>query len=92
MLSESSLDGIDFSDLNAAVDCEGENALHSALWGDYFAEAHELISLGIELNVHGDMGDTPLHVATRKGLLKTVQLLVEKGADLFAISEWGNTP
>ncbi len=39
------------------------------------------------MNKAGDLGYTPLHVACMKGNLKMVKLLVEAGADLFALDE-----
>jgi ankyrin repeat protein len=50
-----------------------------------------LIDSGINLNKAGDLGYTPLHVACMQGDLEIVRLLIENGANLFAISE-GDTP
>jgi ankyrin repeat protein len=81
---------VDFSDVNACA-CDGDNALHCVVrWGDIPA-AKTLIAHGIDLNKAGDLGYTPLHVACMKGKVEMVQLLVEKGADLFAQSD-GDLP
>jgi ankyrin repeat protein len=50
-----------------------------------------LVAAGIDINKAGDLGYTPLHVACMKGNIEMVKFLVEKGADLFALSE-GNPP
>jgi ankyrin repeat protein len=42
---------------------------------------------GIEINKAGDLGYTPLHVACMKGNVDMAKFLVERGADLFALSE-----
>jgi len=80
----------DFSDVNACS-TDGDNALHSVVrWKDKSA-AKVLIDAGINVNKAGDLGYTPLHVACIQGDVEMVRLLIENGADLFAISE-GDTP
>jgi ankyrin repeat protein len=77
---------VDFSDINACS-LDGDNALHCVVgWGDIDA-AKALINAGIDINKAGDLGYTPLHVACMKGNLEMVKLLVESGAELFAVSE-----
>jgi hypothetical protein len=49
--------------------------------------AAALIAAGIEINKAGDLGYTPLHIACMKGNLEMVKLLIERGADVFALSE-----
>jgi ankyrin repeat protein len=76
----------DFTDLNA-TSSDGDNALHCVVrWGDVGA-ARTLLDAGIEVNQAGDLGYTPLHVACMQGNPEMVLLLIEKGADLFALSE-----
>jgi ankyrin repeat protein len=77
---------VDFSDINA-TSREGENALHAAVSMDAYEIAEELIRLGIHLDARGDLGNTPLHEAASAGKMPFVRLLVEKGADLFALNE-----
>ena len=76
----------DFSDINWC-NCEGENALHIAVIRGEYDICKELIKLGIELNVRGDLGHTPLHEAASSQNLKFVKLLVEAGADVHALNE-----
>jgi ankyrin repeat protein len=80
----------DFSDVNATSK-DGDNALHCVVrWGD-LAAARALIDAGIDVNKAGDLGYTPLHVACMEGNAEMVKLLIESGADLFALSE-GDAP
>jgi ankyrin repeat protein len=51
------------------------------------AAAKILIKAGIDINKAGDLGYTPLHVACIKGNLEMVKILINAGADLFALSE-----
>src|SRR5215831_16664585 len=76
----------DFSDLNA-TSIDGDNALHCVVrWGD-LAAAKVLIDAGIDINKAGDLGYTPLHVACMEGNSEMVKFLIDKGADMFALSE-----
>jgi ankyrin repeat protein len=77
---------LDFSDVNACS-IDGDNGLHCVVrWGDLLA-ARALIEAGIEVSKAGDLGYTPLHVACMNGNVEMVKLLVDHGADLFALSE-----
>jgi ankyrin repeat protein len=80
----------DFSDVNATSN-DGDSALHCVVrWGDLGA-ANALIDAGIDINKAGDLGYTPLHVACMKGKAEMVRLLIDRGADMFALSE-GDAP
>jgi ankyrin repeat protein len=80
----------DFSDVNACS-TDGDNALHCVVrWGDLSA-AKALIDAGIYVNRAGDLGYTPLHLACMRGNVEMVKLLIDKGANLFALSE-GDAP
>ena len=80
----------DFSNVNACSS-DGDNGLHCVVgWGDLSA-AKALIDAGIDVNKAGDLGYTPLHVACMKGYVEMVKLLIDGGADIFALSE-GDTP
>ena len=80
----------DFSDVNACC-TDGDNALHYVVsWGD-LSPARDLIEAGIDVNKAGDLGYTPLHRDCMAGNVEIVKLLLENGADLFAMSE-GDTP
>jgi uncharacterized protein len=80
----------DFCDVNANSS-DGDNALHCVVgWGD-LAAAKVLIDAGIDINKAGDLGYTPLHIACIRGNAEIVKFLVDRGADLFALSE-GDAP
>jgi uncharacterized protein len=78
--------GADASDLNVCS-TDGDNALHVAVRRNDRKIAKALIDAGIDVNKAGDLGYTPLHVASMAGNLEMVKLLVASGADLFALSE-----
>ena len=82
--------GIELVDVNT-TNALGDNALHRVcVWGDVEA-AKTLMEAGININRFGDRGYTPLHTACMFGHLALVELLVSKGADLFAQSD-GDIP
>jgi|GEM_PF-1948089 len=43
-------------------------------------------------NVRNKYGDSPLHLATRRGHIATIEALVSHGAILESAGEWGDTP
>ena len=89
LLSDDS--GCDFSDLTT-LGHSGENSLHAAIWSEHIELADELVRLGIDLNLPGGLGNTPVHVAASKGLVDLLKTMVEHGADLFALNESRYTP
>ena len=62
----------------------------------YIALIKYLISLGIGINNVDAQGDAPLHLAAQKlcipGFQEVVNLLIEAGADVYAVNNRGNTP
>ena len=82
--------GVELQHVNAC-NADGDNALHwVARTGDVDA-AKLLLAAGIEIDKRGDLGHTPLHEAAAAGHKEMVLLLVEHGADVFALTE-GDTP
>jgi ankyrin repeat protein len=81
-----SFEDADFSDISWC-NHEGENALHIAVIRNDHEIAQELIELGIEINARGDLGHTPLHEAASMSDLSMIKLLVEAGADVYALTE-----
>lgn len=81
---------VDFSDINACA-IDGDNGLHCIVRDGDLKAASILISAGIDVNKAGDLGYTPLHVACMGGNPEMVKLLIDHGADLFALSE-GDAP
>jgi hypothetical protein len=56
-----------------------------------FSAAKALIDAGIDINKSGDLAYTPLHVACMQGNAEMVKFLIDRGADMFALSE-GDPP
>ena len=70
----------------------GDSLLHIAsLRGDHGAVAM-LLGAGIDPNILGDMGYTPLHYAALGKHRKTADLLISFGARPDAINEFGKAP
>src|SRR5437660_7505846 len=73
-------------DVNA-LSFDDDNALHIVIRRDNISAAIALIEAGIDINKAGDLGYTPLHVACMQGNSKMIEMLIDCGADLFALSE-----
>lgn len=79
-------------------DFSGNSAFHLAVKDrpDYVVE--KLLDIIPNTNVNkvvnnkNDDGDTPLHLAARKGKFNTVKILVQSGADINACNKKDNTP
>eukprot|EP00752_Nemacystus_decipiens_P016787 g15024.t1 len=70
------------------------NALHEAIRGGHGEIASDLVDGGAGLDTIEitNAGDTPLHVAARKGEAEIAELLLLKGADKDALNTVGETP
>ena len=62
----------------------------AAFFGD-IQRVKELINLGVDLNVQGDLGYTPLHHAVYQGHLEIVKILVKAGANIKLKTELGKS-
>ncbi|HYR89495.1 MAG TPA: ankyrin repeat domain-containing protein [Terriglobia bacterium] len=58
----------------------------------HFETGKVLADLGVDVNAKGENGWTVLHAATYMGLDSLIQLLVEKGAKLDVMDNFGQTP
>jgi ankyrin repeat protein len=68
---------------------EGDSCLHiAAIRGDLRA-VRLLLAAGLDPNLHGDLGNTPLHYARRLGNRDVVDLLTESGALTDLLNEFG---
>ena len=65
----------------AAVDANGDTALHLAAAAKKPSAARFLMSLGAELEAQNKKGNTPLHAAVRAENLRTTKDLLLKGAE-----------
>jgi ankyrin repeat protein len=70
-----------------AVQHQGPNAGYSALHRAAIADAAEVATLlladGAEVNIHGPLGVTPLILAASNGSRRTVEVLLNHGADIL---------
>ncbi|MBC6416137.1 MAG: ankyrin repeat domain-containing protein [Bdellovibrionales bacterium] len=64
------------------------------LKGSFFIISLFLInsSFGFDVNQRNAEGETPLHVASRRGDIEFVKLLLGSGADVNARDRYGDTP
>ncbi len=71
---------------------DGDSLLHiAAARGDSDTVAL-LLHAGLDPNMQGDMGYTPLHWSAENQHWETVDILIALGARLDAINEFGNRP
>ena len=60
---------------------------------DYIIKATELlIEMGANVDVRGDMNETPLHHVANLGLIETANVLLKKGASIDVVDKFGWTP
>ena len=68
---------------------EGDSCLHLAcVRGDLHA-VKLLVSLGLDVNSAGDLGNTSLHCASRRGNRELADFLIANGADVGRENEFG---
>lgn len=67
-------------------------ALHAAVRGDHGTIVTDLLDGGSSLADKDTAGDAPLHLASKVGTSKMVQLLLRKGADKDALNNKETTP
>ena len=82
-------EGLDINSVNS----DGNTALHCAASNGREENVHILLSQGSLVNaVTTCSHSTPLHLIARKNCPRTLQLLIDNGADISAIDDDGNTP
>lgn len=74
--------------------CIGEDMspLNLAIWQGQDQIAIFLIEQGVDLSSRDSFGRTAMHFAAIKGSLEVMKKLIEKGADIFSVSDNGHTP
>lgn len=60
--------------------------------GEHPEEVVRLLGLGADIDVRSSKGKSALHCAAKAGFLKVIDLLIEKGANIDAIDNKGETP
>jgi ankyrin repeat protein len=67
--------------------------IHFAAWADQVEIVRLLLARRINVDTRSKQcGETPLHVAAKKGALRTIAYLASQGADLNSTSRDGLTP
>jgi ankyrin repeat protein len=74
----------------SARDWDGQTPLHSALGANNTAIADLLRAARADINAQDNKGRTPLHIVVLEALPKTVQSLLNAGADPSLIDKKGN--
>ena len=73
-------------------EADGDGVLHNLLYGREYAPARALIEAGADVNLAGNTGFTPLHVACWRNHPEAVEMLLEAGADPALRCNAGKTP
>ena len=74
------------------VELEKSILLGAAASRNSVAEIKRLAASGIELDLAGYDGRTPLHYAADHGALDVLRFLIDRGLALNCVDRWGNTP
>jgi hypothetical protein len=88
------LDSIESKKVKAdQQDPHGYSLLHMSVWfNDFSLTEHLLKDLSLPVNIRSKNNQTPLSLASAKGNLKILKLLLEYGADLEVKDDSGMTP
>jgi ankyrin repeat protein len=73
-------------------DSDGDSLLHIAARNGDRRAVRLLLEAGVDANLLGDMGCTPLHYAREKQHAEVAQLLIENGAREDVRNEFGKPP
>lgn len=65
--------------------------LHQAVFKNDFSEVEKLLAQGFHLTDETDDGQTPLHIAAECGLAEMCKILLEQGAQIDALDNFGGT-
>lgn len=67
--------------IHSAQDWHGDRLLALACWASHYEIVKKLIEMGSDINAVNESNSTALHRASFKGDSKTVELLIDNGAD-----------
>lgn len=73
-------------------EADGDGVLHNLLYGREHYPVRALIEAGADVNLIGNVGYTPLHVAAWRNHPEAVEVLLAAGADPGVPCEAGKTP
>ena len=73
-------------------DSGGDSCIHIAAHQGNRRAVELLLKAGIDVNLLGDMGCTPLHYASMKGHKDIIQLLMKHGAATNIKNDFGDLP
>ena len=73
-------------------EADGDGVLHNLLYGREYYPVRTLIEAGADVNLVGNVGYTPLHVAAWRNHPEAIELLLNAGANRSARCEQGKTP
>ena len=68
---------------------EGDSCLHIAAARGNLAAVELLVDAGLDVDLRGDLGNTPLHYARKSRHENVVQFLVNRGASPQVVNELG---
>lgn len=75
-----------------AQDSDDDTLLHRAAFRGDRRDVRDLLALGANVRMRGDLGHTALHYAAMQGHMEIVELLLAAGADAGATNEAGHSP
>lgn len=79
--------------VNAATTSNRSTPLHLAVArSNHTSCVHLLAAHAADINVCDSFGNTPLHIASRKGYEESVEILLQAGANLYAVNKHGKRP
>ena len=79
-------------DLNVKIGDHGDRLLHFLIRTKSIEMAEYIISLGADINIRMDDGQTPLHEAADFRSGEVISRFIDLGADVHAVDDRGETP